>query len=442
MRFFSYFGVLMISDYNNLTYIASHEDLALYELIPSVVWIFDLDNHGWWWGNDAALKFWGLNTLEELINKDLSGDTQGARDRTAQTFELAAKNGLTIDPWTTYPNGKPKTLHMMHRSVLIGPDRHRAIIAYINEEVNLGETPENLLLVEAMRYTTVLVTSFTYEGDIVIENPTATDAYKHIDTHNLTEGQTAFSARFDDVTEGENRLKEAIAQKGGRWTHWMQTSEGRHKHTLDIRITRHPLTGDFLVLMTEYDVTALSEALAEAEQAQESLRKMAHFDAVTDVPSLHYLLSISQNYLARADRAKQKIAVMFMDLDGFKSVNDTWGHSVGDQILKSVAQRVTHSLREADQLARIGGDEFIILIDDIAVKENVQTVAHKLLEVISQPIEFMTSEKETSTANISASIGIAFFPEHGNDIESLIKIADSAMYKVKKRGKCGFLLAN
>jgi len=177
----------MSTQYDHLIHIHSPEEFALYELIPDVVWVFDLDKHGWWWGNPAAIKFWGLDSLDDLVNKDLSGDTQGARERTAQTFELASKNGLTVDPWTTYPNGKPKTLFMRHRACLLGPERHRGIIAFINEEVNLGETPENLLLVEAMRYTTVLVTSFTFDGRIVVENPSATEAYKHID-HQLIEG--------------------------------------------------------------------------------------------------------------------------------------------------------------------------------------------------------------------------------------------------------------
>ena len=88
----------MSSEYDHLVHIKSHEELALYDLIPDVVWVFDLDKHGWWWGNKMAIQFWGLDTLDELINKDLSGDTQGARERTVQTFELAVQKGLTIDP--------------------------------------------------------------------------------------------------------------------------------------------------------------------------------------------------------------------------------------------------------------------------------------------------------------------------------------------------------
>ena len=98
------------SKYDHLVHIRDHSELGLYELVPNVVWIFDLDKHGWWWGNSAAVSFWNLNNLQELIDKDLFGDTQGTRDRTLQTFELAAKDGLAVDPWTTYSNGKPKTL--------------------------------------------------------------------------------------------------------------------------------------------------------------------------------------------------------------------------------------------------------------------------------------------------------------------------------------------
>jgi diguanylate cyclase (GGDEF)-like protein len=431
----------MTTDYRHLTHIKSLDELGLYELIPNIVWIFDLDRHGWWWGNAAALTFWGLNSVDELINKDLSGDTQGAKDRMHQTFELAAKNGLSIDPWTTYPNGKAKTLYMLHRAVLVGPERHRAIIAYINEQVELGETPENLLLVEAMRYTTVLVSTFTFSGDIVIENPAATEAYKHIIPQQLDSDKNAFTARFDKLEEGIERLNDATAKRVGRWTHMMKTSAGLRQHTLDIRITRHPLTAEFLMLVTEYDVTELHQALEAAHHAQIELEKQAHFDAITGLPSLHYLQQHADNYLAKAKRQNQQIAVMFLDLDGFKSVNDTWGHDAGDQVLRQVARRFTGILRQADQLARIGGDEFVMMIDDLTDSDDVEIIAQKLINELKTPIEFTYSEKETRQVSIGVSIGIAFFPEHGTTLDELVKVADRAMYDVKRQGKNNYCLA-
>ncbi|MEG3620305.1 sensor domain-containing diguanylate cyclase [Magnetovibrio sp. PR-2] len=411
-------------DYSHLTHIASRDELRLYELIPNVVWIFDLDRHGWWWGNAAAIEFWGLACVDDLINKDLSDDTQGARDRTKQTFDLAAKNGLTIDPWTTYPGGKPKTLHMMHRAVTVGPDRHRAIIAYINEDVNLGEAPENLLLVEAMRYTSVIVTTFTLDGEPVVENPAATEAYGSIDVEQLPEGLNAFTARFANPEEGKHCLERALAQKGGQWTYVMNTDAGERMHTLDIRMTRHPLNGDYLFMSAEYDVTELHEA-------QEELRHLAHYDALTGLPSLRLLQDSSQAILSQAQRNKQNVAVMFVDLDGFKSINDTWGHDAGDEVLKEVAERIEAALRESDQVVRIGGDEFAVLATGMDCRNSAGEVASKLIETLSQPFAL----SDGKTGHIGASIGIAFFPDHGQDMEALLKAADQAMYHAKKAGK-------
>jgi len=427
----------MENSYSHLVHIQSHDELRLYELIPNVVWIFDLDRHGWWWGNQAAIDFWGLKTVDELINKDLSGDTQGAKDRTAQTFELAARQGLTIDPWTTYPNGKPKTLHMMHRAVLLGPQKHRGIIAYINEEVNLGETPENLLLVEAMRYTNVLVTSFTFDGAMVIENPAATEAYKQINTAVLTDGITEFSARFADPAEGARCLEKAIAERGGRWTHRMQTSAGLRDHTLDIRITRHPLSGDFLILMSEYDVTSLHKALQDAREAQEKLQQMAYYEALTGLPTLHLFQDMARAQLTHAKRMKEKLAVMFIDLDGFKNVNDSYGHETGDQVLKDVAQRLKDKLRASDLLARFGGDEFVALQLDVKSADDAILFAEKIISVLAEPIV-----TQQGNITIGASVGIALYPQHGQDLKTLINKADKAMYRVKHAGKNGVRLAS
>lgn len=203
----------MSTSYPHLIHIQDHSELYLYELIPDIVWIFDVDEHHWWWGNRAALAFWGLDSVEQLVNKDLSGDTQGARDRIWQTFERAQQQGLTSDPWTTYPGGRPKTLLMRHRAVLVGPERHRAIIAYINEQVNLGEEPEHLLLVEAMRYTRVLVSSFDLAGRKVTENPAATRAYTG--RERAEEGVSDFVARFADIPQGQACWRQAKAQRGG-----------------------------------------------------------------------------------------------------------------------------------------------------------------------------------------------------------------------------------
>ncbi|GAA0796396.1 GGDEF domain-containing protein [Marinobacterium sediminicola] len=422
------------SQYDHLVHIETHEELRLYELIPNVVWVFDIDKHGWWWGNSAAVAFWGLDSLQALIDKDLSGDTQGARDRTLQTFELAVREGLTVDPWTTYPNGKPKTLLMMHRAVLLGPDRHRGIIAYINEQVNMGEQPENLLLMEAMRYTRVPATTFTLDGDPVVENPAATDAYNYLYDQPLDEGSCAFVARFADPAQGRACLKRVQAGEEGRWDFIMQTAEGARRHSLDIRRTRHPLNGDFLFLVVEYDFTELYEALEEIEAARARLHDIAMKDALTGVNSLHYMQEAAKTELAHAARHQQTLWLMFIDLDGFKSINDSLGHSAGDEVLCEVARRLQAVIRAEDLLARIGGDEYVVLLSHASTEADTTAVAQRILDRLQEPIPVAGE-----SARVSASIGIARFPDDGADLEALLKAADAAMYRVKKDGKNGFV---
>ncbi|MDO3385472.1 GGDEF domain-containing protein [Gilvimarinus sp. SDUM040013] len=418
----------MSNSYSHLLHIRDHTELRLYELIPDVVWIFDVDEHSWWWGNQPALDFWGLDSLDALINKDLSGDTQGARERTWQTFELAQQQGLTIDPWTTYPNGKPQTLYMRHRAVLIGPDKHRAIIAYINEQVDLGETPENLLLVEAMRYTRVLVTSFDAHGHRVTENPAATAAYARVERQHNTDCE--FIARFVSPKSGEACLRLALEQQGGRWTHQMLTMQGVRRHTLDIRRTRHPLTGDFLLLVVEYDVTDLQQALETAGEAKAQLQKLAHYDVLTGLPNLRLFEEKAEALLASARRLKTQVAILFIDLDGFKAVNDQYGHQCGDQLLKQVAKRLIDRSRDSDLVARIGGDEFVLLQSNAVSRQGIEHLSQKLIQLVSEPYTV-----DGNQVQVGVSIGVACYPEHGIEMTQLLDRADKAMYQVKQSGK-------
>ncbi|MTI64298.1 GGDEF domain-containing protein [Methylophaga sp.] len=124
------------------------------------------------------------------------------------------------------------------------------------------------------------------------------------------------------------------------------------------------------------------------------------------------------------------MGVLFIDLDGFKTINDTYGHGVGDLLLKAVSDRVRLLLRTSDTLSRVGGDEFIVLLPEIAGRDNALHVAEKLLDALAQVFEVGGAQLQ-----VSASIGLAIYPEHGNDDQTLLKHADIAMYEAKKLGK-------
>ncbi len=160
---------------------------------------------------------------------------------------------------------------------------------------------------------------------------------------------------------------------------------------------------------------------------------MANYDALTGLPSLRLSKDRLTSAVANADCHKTKTALMFVDLDGFKAVNDTIAYDAGDEVLIDVAQRLTDCVRATDTVAaRIGGDEFTVVITEAPDKDAVANVAKKIIRSISEP--FILSDVPAQTT-IGASIAIAIYPDHGKNAEALIRLSDKAMYTVKRRGK-------
>ena len=163
---------------------------------------------------------------------------------------------------------------------------------------------------------------------------------------------------------------------------------------------------------------------------QEKLREMAHFDKLTKLPNRAYFYIELSHEIKRANRAKEKMGVMFIDLDGFKAVNDTYGHNVGDELLVMVANRLDSGTRNIDIVGRIGGDEFVIMLSNIHSREDITLLAQKLIDSLNK--DFIINK---NAIRIGASIGISVFPEDAQDLESLINNADNAMYMAKNSGK-------
>lgn len=173
--------------------------------------------------------------------------------------------------------------------------------------------------------------------------------------------------------------------------------------------------------------------ITERKNMEERMRQMAHYDPLTELPNRTLITDRLQQAVAKARRDKKNMAVMFLDLDHFKPVNDNLGHDIGDLLLKQVARRLQSCIRASDTVARIGGDEFIVLLPSIEQEQDATVVAKKMLQLLSQP--FTVAEHVVS---ISCSIGIAVYPEHGDDEKLLLINADIAMYHAKKAGRCDF----
>jgi diguanylate cyclase (GGDEF)-like protein/PAS domain S-box-containing protein len=180
-------------------------------------------------------------------------------------------------------------------------------------------------------------------------------------------------------------------------------------------------------------ILSLAQDVSSRIQAEERLQFMATHDGLTGLPNSVLLNDRLEAALARSHRAKTRVGVMFLDLDRFKDVNDTLGHRVGDALLKELARRIRGVLRQSDLLARISGDEFIVLLEDVPEPAAPEHVARKILDEVRRPFHV-----EGHEIHVSGSLGLAVHPEDGADGETLLKNADAAMYHAKELGRNGF----
>lgn len=217
----------------------------------------------------------------------------------------------------------------------------------------------------------------------------------------------------------------------------MRTLKGRN---IDVRVTCSvaiengqpvKLSGIFQDISEQKAAQlALVAANRELERANTVLEHIAHYDALTHLPNRVLLADRMQQAMIHSQRYKQSLAVAFLDLDGFKAVNDQHGHDVGDQLLITLAQRMKAALREGDTLARIGGDEFVVVLTDLKQASDCESLLSRLLHAAAEPVNLGDYQLE-----VSASIGVTVYPQDGVDAEQLLRHADQAMYLAKQAGK-------
>lgn len=220
----------------------------------------------------------------------------------------------------------------------------------------------------------------------------------------LERSDAALTARISERTLAQIELSERLR----RYVSWLLAGS----------------VAGLLALFAAYRRVQLRE-----RAAQERIERLAHFDMLTGLPNRALLMDRLSQESARAKRGARPFAVLMFDLDGFKKVNDTWGHAAGDYVLKQVGTRARASVRASDTVGRLGGDEFLALLPETTL-EGAKGVAEKMREALRAPYDV-----PKATATLGASFGIAVFPEHGTDSDDLQRAADAALYRAKHEGK-------
>ena len=262
------------------------------------------------------------------------------------------------------------------------------------------------------------------EGEVEFANPTAIEL---LDANEKElKGKPVFPWFYDPGVESfirqwvDDDKSEPIYRKTSRMKRLAGDSKPVEFNLSPMHNQQGGITGGVLVFR---DIT-------ERVQLEEHLTKLAKYDSLTGLANRSLFMEFLNTSLARSERRERSTAVMFLDLDHFKQINDTLGHDVGDDLLISVSERLHKCVREGDLIARLGGDEFAIVLDDIARADDVILIAEKIVASICKPHLLVGRELHVST-----SLGIATWPECGKDATELIKAADTAMYIAKKGGR-------
>lgn len=213
-----------------------------------------------------------------------------------------------------------------------------------------------------------------------------------------------------------------ITHEGVNWLEFRLKNTGFwiSAHWINLLKTGQPFKGSIIIFVDN----------TERRRKDEQLWTQAHYDALTGLPNRNLFWERLTQNLHRAKRNSQEIAALWIDLDGFKAINDTHGHDAGDELLQQVARRLNSRMRDSDTVARMGGDEFAVILPDLAVIHAAGQVAADLAALLAEPFTL-----KCGVSHISASIGVALYPLHTEDAETLVKYADIAMYAAKNAGK-------
>ena len=204
--------------------------------------------------------------------------------------------------------------------------------------------------------------------------------------------------------------------------------EGQHRDGTTFPIE---LTVTELVEGNQRLFTGVVRDITERKKAEERIRHLAHHDPLTGLPNRNLYNDRLERAIYRARRSQSPLGLMFVDLDKFKPVNDELGHEAGDIVLKVVSQRLLTCVRQSDTVARVGGDEFVVLLENLDHWESAAIVAAKIIKAFAEPIDVNGGK----TATVGASIGISLYPDDGEDQDELTRSADAAMYAVKEAGR-------
>ena len=378
--------------------------------------------------NDTELQWLGY-TREEVVGKLKMSDLLATADRQSfqKNFLLFKKRGFVRDFENEIVRKDGSVLYGLGNStIIVDADNEyvssRSTMFDITERKKTEDTLRSLFV--ALEHSPIAVIIADSDANILYANHRFTEisGYPVSDVigSNLRILQAGrlekytYLEMWNALTEGKSWHGEMLNKSKQGRVYWEDVQISPVK-------TPNGETSNYVVVSAD---------ISERKSTEEKMRHLATYDPLTDLPNRSLVNDRIRQALTAAKRDKTNLALMFLDLDRFKPVNDTLGHHVGDLLLIEAAKRMQDCVRESDTVGRIGGDEFVVLLPTVDSGQDAMLVAEKIRYALNQPFVLAGND-----LHISSSIGLALYPEHGDDAETLVKYADTAMYYAKEGGR-------
>lgn len=385
------------------------------------LWVYDVDHERIVWANSPALKLWDASSIEELRRRDFSSNMSVTISQLLKKYQQDFSIGKTshTDVWTFYPNGTPITSDTILSGYKFSDGR---IGILCQTQVLNQKTPESIRSSVALLHTSVMISLYESDGKLLYRNP-ATLSKKTSSLPHLKDGfstKTDYKFMISELKEhGECRLSaRMITLVGIRW------------HEITARTCMDNVSGKNAFILSETDITELKETEQQASY-------LADHDTLTGLPNRNYVTTRTARLIQQARANNEKLAFLLIDIDRFKNINDTLGHSVGDELLVQVSKRLLSTTGGRGIVARLGGDEFLICLKEATDQTALQEFCDVLIKDFH--VEFIIGERELLS---TLSIGVSRFPDDGDDLHSLLKHADVALYEAKDEGRNTFCSFN
>ncbi len=411
---------------------------AIFEQSPVAIFLHDAESGAVLEANDRAWKQYGFDSLDDYKRdqqKTWLDEPPYTREDAAQRVRAAHESRPHTFEWASQRLDGSRIWHEVTLAPISFGEENRVLALCV--DITDRRESERLLRESEMRFRTMLedvpgvaVQGYTADGTVHYWNRASERLYGYSQNE-------ALGANLFDLIIPEN-LRDGVRESLKR-----AFREGRDIENGELELIRKD--GSPVLVYSSHtlvrrpgpepELFSIDIDLTERQRHEADLAHAANHDSLTGLPNRNLLGELMRQLFARSERQRSSVAVCYLDLDGFKPINDRHGHAVGDDVLVEMARRLQHMVRSSDVVARLGGDEFVVLLEGLGEPDELQARLHDMIAGLARPIVF-----RSCTVGVTASIGVTLFPRDSADPDTLLRHADQAMYEAKAGGRNRFKL--